>query len=265
MLRQFAVIAGLGMMLCAVPTAIAQEVDAALLDQGAQLYQEQCAACHQEAGGGLLPQFPKLAGNPNLADLTKIVTNIHNGKEAMPPFPHLTAEQIAALATYIRNSWGNALGAVTVAEVEAILGGTAPVAGDDAAAAPEVASLSGRTIWDGVFTAEQALRGEQINSGACASCHGRRMDGAALDPDRPSTPPIARDRFLRKWDGQSVAGLFALAKATMPKNNPGGLSDQQYVDMIAYMISFSGAPAGDTELPADPAGLAGVAITQKRD
>ncbi|HQZ13910.1 MAG TPA: cytochrome c [Devosia sp.] len=109
-----------------------------------------------------------------------------------------------------------------------------------------------RSIWSGVFTAEQAERGKAFHIGVCAKCHGDRGDGAG-EPDQPQAPAIARASFLRKWDGQSLASLFEYIRGTMPPDNPGSRSDQQYVDTIAWMLSATKAPAGDAELPPDPA------------
>jgi mono/diheme cytochrome c family protein len=217
--------------------------------QGEQLFEQNCAACHQADGTGAPPAFPALAGNENLEDLELIVGNIHEGKGAMPPFPNLTAAQIAAVATYIRNSWGNAFGEVTTEEVAGILG-EVEGAGDQA------------TIWDGVYTEEQAARGKEAY-GSCTRCHGRRLNGAADDPDMKSTPPLARAAFLRDWDGRSLEVLFEMIRATMPQNNPASLSDQAYIDIIAYMLSVSDAPTGDAELPPDAAALRSIVIEPK--
>ena len=67
-----------------------------------------------------------------------------------------------------------------------------------------------------------------------------------------STPPLVRARFLREWDGRSLATLFTYTRQTMPEDNPGSMTDQEFVDVIAYMLSFGGMPAGDDELPPDP-------------
>lgn len=104
--------------------AIAQTpapVDQALFDAGHALFKSNCAACHQEDGTGLPPVFPALAGNENLVELGLIVGNVHEGKGSMPAFPNLTSADIAALATYVRNNWGNNFGGVTEADVEAAL------------------------------------------------------------------------------------------------------------------------------------------------
>lgn len=217
--------------------------------QGQQLYEQNCAVCHMPDGTGNPPTFPALAGDANLQDLALIVENISRGKNSMPPFPNLTAEQIAALATYIRTNWGNAFGEVTTEDVAAYMAG------------PE-ATADQASIWDGVFTAEQAARGEEAYD-ACTRCHGRRLNGAADDPDMKSTPPLARAAFLRDWDGRTLATLFEFNRTTMPQNNPGSLSDQEYVDLIAYMLSISEVPAGDTELPPDPTALGRIVIENR--
>lgn len=229
-----------------------------LLAQGQQLYEQNCAACHMPEGIGNPPAFPALAGDQNLGDLALIVENIRQGKGNMPAFPNLTAEQIAAIAIYIRNSWGNTFGEVTTEEVTALMGEAGPGAGTEAGAAAEPAGDQA-SIWDGVFTAEQATRGEAAYD-ACTKCHGRRLNGAADDPDMKSTPPLARAAFLRVWNGRTLATLFEMTRSTMPQNNPGSLTDQEYVDLIAYMLSVSQAPAGDTELPVDSAALGRIVI-----
>ncbi len=116
------------------------------------------------------------------------------------------------------------------------------------------------SVWDGVFTEVQASRGQAVYPGSCGTCHGRRLNGAPDDPDMRSTPPLARARFLRVWEGRSLATLFEYTRATMPENNPNSLTDQEYVDVIAYMLTVGRIPAGDDELRPDPQSLARVVI-----
>jgi cytochrome c5 len=97
------------------------------------------------------------------------------------------------------------------------------------------------TVWDGVYTAEQAGRGEEIASSVCFACH--------------SESEWTRPLFLGAWNGRAVAGLWGLIEDTMPYDSPGGLTDQEYTDVVAYMMELNGIPAGTTELPADEAGL----------
>ena len=231
--------------------AVAQPVvDSVVIDQGQQLYQDHCALCHQDAGTGDPPTFPALSGNDQLENLGRIVSIIRQGTGTMPPFPELTAAETSAVATYIRTAWANGFGGVTNADATAVLEGL-EADGDLV------------FVWDGVFTEVQADRGRTAYSGACGLCHGRRLNGAPDDPDMRSTPPLARARFLRIWDGRSLATLFEYTLATMPEDNPGSLTDDEYVDIIAYMLSVGGMPAGADELRPDPRRLARVVIAQQ--
>lgn len=105
------------------------------------------------------------------------------------------------------------------------------------------------SIWAGVYTAEQSKRGEAFYPGACAQCHGPRLNGAT-QPDQPPSPAIARVGFLKKWAGKSVAELFEVVRERMPSDNPGTLTDQQAADVIAHMFAVSNIPTGSKELPA---------------
>ena len=240
----FGVVAG---MLCLAfviaPAAGAQQAS----ELGQRLYQQNCALCHRDSGAGDPPTVPALRGNDQLGDPARIVRSIHAGRRRMPPFPDLAAEEISALANYIRTAWVNDFSRVTTEEVALVLEGleeSGPMA----------------SVWDGVFTEAQATRGEAAYTGACAICHGYRLNGAPDDPDMRSTPPLARARFLRVWGGRSLATLFEYSRATMPEDNPSSLTDQEYVDVIAYMLTVGGMPAGGDELQPDLGSLARVVV-----
>jgi quinoprotein glucose dehydrogenase len=116
------------------------------------------------------------------------------------------------------------------------------------------------SIRDGVYTTEQARRGQAAYTGPCDRCHGYKLDGAADDPDMLPAPPVAGPKFLRKWNGRSLAALVEYLSATMPANNPGYLSDAELADIVAYMLAVSGMPAGGEELPPNQEALAGIPI-----
>ena len=103
-----------------------------------------------------------------------------------------------------------------------------------------LSAQSTRSIWDGVYTREQATRGA-LTSGLCTQCHGDSFQG---DP----APPLTGADFLTKWDGRSVGDLFELIRQTMPDDDPGALTGQQYADLLAYVFSLNKFPAGTTEL-----------------
>lgn len=231
-----------------------QQTEGDVMAGGKALYDANCSACHQANGAGMPPTFPAFAGNDNLADLEHVLTTIQEGRGAMPAFPQLSHDDKSALVTYLRSSWGNDFGAVSPAEVEAVLGA-------DTADSSHQADIV--SAWSGVYTEAQATRIKGIYESACAMCHGARMDGAALDPDRASAPPLARYTFLRNWDGRSLGALYEYSRSRMPEQSPGSLSDQEYVDIIAYMLSVSGMPAGDTELAPDVTTLSSILISQE--
>lgn len=206
-----------------------------LFEMGREIYGDYCVQCHRETGEGMPPTFPALAGNEKLEDTELVVENIFRGRGAMPAFPNLDAEQLAAVATYVRTNWTNDFGAVDVEQVVAILG-------------DEIEHAELASVWSGIYTEEQAARGESLYMGACAMCHGRRLNGAPEDPDMRSTPPLARERMIRSWEGQSVASLFEYTRSTMPEANPGYMSDQEYLDIIAFMFQVSEMPPGEEEL-----------------
>ena len=234
-----------------VMTAASAEEDRGLFDRGADLYAQECAVCHESDGSGT-GEFPALDGNDTLEDPGLIASRIHEGKGAMIAFPDFDAEDIAAVGTYIRNAWSNDIGTLDVETAAAALEELEP-------------RVAEQSIWDAVYTEEQAARGETPYSSACSICHGRRLDGASEDPDMRNSPPLARARFLDSWDGQTLAALFEYSMTTMPQNNPGSMSEQNMIDVIAYMLSHSGIPAGDTELEADSDMLADIRIEPEED
>ena len=80
------------------------------INSGEKVFVDYCSECHQRDGGGWLPLYPNFAGNPiiTLHDPEPIITTVLYGQGSMPPFrERLTGDQIAAVLSYIRNSWGN--------------------------------------------------------------------------------------------------------------------------------------------------------------
>jgi mono/diheme cytochrome c family protein len=98
-----------------------------------------------------------------------------------------------------------------------------------------------RSITEGVYSTEQAARGQQIYKTQCLSCHGTAMEGT-------SGPPLAGDDFLANWSGQPVANLVGKIQKTMPFNLPGSLSRSQSTDLAAYILQAGKFDPGKTEL-----------------
>lgn len=100
-----------------------------------------------------------------------------------------------------------------------------------------------RSVWDGVYTEEQATRGQALYAQECASCHGGELTGGEM------APPLAGGEFMAGWDGLTVGDLFERTRISMPQNSPGSLSGQQNADILAFMFSANKFPSGTTEMP----------------
>lgn len=93
--------------------AAAAGIDPAVMELGGTIYTDNCAACHGENGDA----ERKFAGSQSLKHVVLIASQVIHGGEFMPKFDFLTDEEVAAVGTYIRNSWGNTLGPVTAEEI----------------------------------------------------------------------------------------------------------------------------------------------------
>ena len=107
-----------------------------------------------------------------------------------------------------------------------------------------------RSTGQGVYSREQWLRGQDVYAGLCASCH----------PAVTHVGPV----FTRSWAGKKLSDLFGFLRERMPKNDPGSLSEQEYVDVMSYMLRLNGMPAGADELPADSLALTKIRIDSSR-
>lgn len=102
-----------------------------------------------------------------------------------------------------------------------------------------------RSVWDGVYTAEQAERGHSVYHAQCEVCHGEELTGG------DEVPPLAGPQFLANWNGLTLGDLFERIRKTMPANDPGKLGREQNADVIAYLLAFNMFPSGKAELPAE--------------
>jgi S-disulfanyl-L-cysteine oxidoreductase SoxD len=104
-----------------------------------------------------------------------------------------------------------------------------------------------RSVWDGIYTEEQANRGEVLYRAQCASCHGEKLVGKPSD----STPALAGKGFETAWKGRSVGDLLKKIVRKMPQGDPGTLTPQQGADLVAFLLRFNQFPAGKVGLPTD--------------
>ena len=130
---------------------------------------------------------------------------------------------------------------IGVAMIGTLCVGMATRATEGVTRAQEAAPTS-RSVWDGVYTEEQAKRGEELYRKECASCHGDTLVGGG------GAAALTGGTFLSNWNGLTVGDLFDRIRKTMPQGSPGRLTKQQDADILAYLLSFNKFPAGKTEL-----------------
>lgn len=117
---------------------------------------------------------------------------------------------------------------------------------------------AGKTVWDGVYSEAQSKRGETAYGQYCAKCHGPDLMGADV------APPLTGVEFTSGWNDLTAGDLFERLRITMPADKPGTVSAQDNADIVAFLLSKNGFPAGQAELPAQAESLKAIKIlTQK--
>jgi mono/diheme cytochrome c family protein len=111
-----------------------------------------------------------------------------------------------------------------------------------------VLAQQARTVNQGVYTEEQAKRGQTIYVEKCATCHGAALEGRL-------GPPLSGNDFVGAWEKEPLSQLVSKIQKTMPQADPGKLTAQQSVDIVAYMLQVGKFPAGQGELRSDEAVL----------
>ena len=116
------------------------------------------------------------------------------------------------------------------------------------------AAAQSTSVRSGVYTEEQAKRGEAISNKLCTSCHGPELSGGEAGPT------LVGLEFTGNWNNLTVLDFYDRVHTTMPADAPGTMTPQQASDVIAYIFKLNKFPAGKTELPTDVALLKGIKI-----
>ena len=118
------------------------------------------------------------------------------------------------------------------------------VAGGAEAHGAHALADAGQHSINGAFTEAQAQKGKELYTRHCGSCHGSDLAGG------PAMPSLKGAAFMAGWNGRTLSELYAYMRTAMPPGNAGILSDQQYTDVIAYLMQRNGFKAGDNALEA---------------
>jgi S-disulfanyl-L-cysteine oxidoreductase SoxD len=117
-----------------------------------------------------------------------------------------------------------------------------------------------RSVWDGVYTEDQARRGETQYGRNCQSCHGADLSGNPVD----EVPALAWDGFLAQWNDRTTKDLFDTLKRSMPRDSPGSLNTRAYVDLVAYLLQANKFPSGAKDLSLNPDALGQIVIERSK-
>jgi S-disulfanyl-L-cysteine oxidoreductase SoxD len=109
-----------------------------------------------------------------------------------------------------------------------------------------VAATASRSIWDGVYSAEQVARGKKSYAASCGDCHGDELEG-----DGKKALPLKGPEFFKNWKNKSVHKLIDSTWRTMPPDDPKTLSRELCADVVAYILAENGYPTGKTALAFD--------------
>ena len=91
------------------------------------------------------------------------------------------------------------------------------------------------------FLPSQAARGQIVYNQTCGECH------------QPGQ--LIGEGFVQSWNARRVYDFYALVRATMPLDNPAGLKDGEYLDVVAYVLQANHHAAGTDSLKADTLAL----------
>ena len=108
---------------------------------------------------------------------------------------------------------------------------------------------SARTTQGGIYTAAQATKGGETYYTMCISCHPKGTYAGA--------------GFKSNWNGRPLWDLYDWVLNKMPKNDPGSLTPDESVQVLAYILQQNKMPAGKIALPANEKMLYGIKIQIK--
>ena len=113
-----------------------------------------------------------------------------------------------------------------------------------------------KSVWDGVFTKQQADRGKEAYGRACTYCHRDDLSG-----NEDGAPALRGPVFSERWKDRPLSEFYFVLRETMPQDEPASLTAQAYVDIISFILSGNTMSAGEKELPPDMESLKQITFT----
>jgi cytochrome c len=113
------------------------------------------------------------------------------------------------------------------------------------------------SVNDGVYSLDQAKRGEALYQEQCSACHGPDLAGGEM------APGVVGADFYSGWVDLTLGDLSERIRISMPQNNPQSLSRAQVADILAFMLYRNNYPPGQTDLHSQTEYLNMIKIVQK--
>lgn len=101
------------------------------------------------------------------------------------------------------------------------------------------------SIWEGVYTAEQANRGDSLYPDSCSRCHGDELEG-------DEAPALEGEEFLKDWKGLTLGDLYKRIRDSMPLDHPGSITPAQAADLTAFILRRNKVPEGKIAMATNP-------------
>ena len=223
--------------------------------RGEDTYMQECAACHLDdlLGDGIAPPLLGIPFSFRWSELSigdmyaAIRTTMPQGAPAS-----LSAQGYVDIIAYLLHANEYPTGDTELPTEEAELQRIIVDDGQGEGGAQEDSVTSA-----GVFTEEQAARGEDTYMQECAACHLDDLLGDGI------APPLLGIPFSFRWSELSIGDMYAAIRTTMPQGAPASLSAQGYVDIIAYLLHANEYPTGESELPTEEAALQQIVVDDK--
>lgn len=120
-----------------------------------------------------------------------------------------------------------------------------------------------RQVSDGVYTVEQATRGQALYATYCATCHGDQLLGRVDSPGSwRGSPALTGAIFTADWADLPLARLFERIRISMPQDAPGRLTRHQNADILAFILQQNGYPAGQDDMGEEEGALSTIRMSR---
>jgi cytochrome c2 len=234
-------------------------------ERGARVFDKACSRCHSVDSGSPHPQG--LSGPEFIARWQSVAGLYNKSRWTMPAdaVMSLGEDETLDVTAFLLQANGFGAGRPLVADEREMKMRVLTPTGTRLSSDVQELGVRG-----GFYTEAQARRGRAFFEGSCRSCHDAEIHtlvgvekaahGETDAEGRLQRPGInmGRQNIVMPLSGvpelhprSNVAELYLEAKTTMPIEYPDGLSEQAYLDIVAYLLQVRGLPAGSSELEAD--------------